>query len=56
MPQLASGKKCSKIALVCPKLGLVSEVWKKYGTCTVTKSVLGCSDFDLFMTTYLNLA
>ncbi len=32
MAQLASGKKCHKIALVCPKLWLVSEVWDKYGT------------------------
>jgi hypothetical protein len=32
MAQLASGKKCHKIALVCLKLGLVSEVWDKYGT------------------------
>jgi hypothetical protein len=31
MAQLASGKKCHKIAPVCPKLGLVSEVWEKYG-------------------------
>jgi hypothetical protein len=32
MAQLASGKKCQKIAPVCPKLGMMSEVWDKYGT------------------------
>jgi hypothetical protein len=32
MARLAPGKKCNKIAPVCPKLGLVSEVWEKYGT------------------------
>jgi hypothetical protein len=32
MAQLASGKKCHQIAPVCPKLGLVSEVWDKYST------------------------
>jgi hypothetical protein len=31
MARLAPGKKCNKIAPVCPKLGLVSEVWEKYG-------------------------
>jgi hypothetical protein len=37
MARLAPGKKCNKNAPVCPKLGLVSEVWEKYGSTYIQK-------------------